>query len=309
MPQYAITENFGDLLDARFRKIYQKELDENINASMVPMLYGMKTSNRNYEKVSSIGGMSDVPDFDGNISYDSFGQLYDKEFSFPEKAMGFKVERKLFDDDLFGIMDKQPWQMAVSVARTREKAGAAVFNGAFIGTGGSDSLSLCNTAHPYSPDDATTQSNSGTSALSPAAVEATRRIGHTSIFNDRGELLLVNYDTILCAINNEETAWEIINSKGKVDTADNKVDTADNNRNFHYGRYKLAIWDRLTDSNNWFMIDSKLCSQYLLWWDRVKPEFNYDRDFDTLMAKWSVYMRYDADFADWKFIYGQNGSL
>jgi hypothetical protein len=132
-------------------------------------------------------------------------------------------------------------------------------------------------------------------------VEATRRIGHTSIFNDRGELMLMNYDTILCTVNNEEDAWEIINSTGKVNTANN-------NPNFHQGRYKLAVWDRLTDSNNWFMMDSKLCKMFILWWDRVKSEFKYDRDFDTLVAKWSIYMRYSAGWADWRPVYGHNVS-
>lgn len=296
-----IVENFGDLLDARFRKIYDKEFEENINESMVPMLFGMENSDRNYEIVSGLGGMQDVPTFDGTIQYDRITQLYDKTFTFPERAMGFKVSRQLYDDDLFGKMDNKPWQLAVSVARTREKSGAGIFNGAFTGTDGPDSLSLCNAAHPYSPDDATTQSNAGSTALSATAIEATRRIGHTSIFNDRGELANVRYDTIICAVNNEETAWEVINSTGKVETADN-------NRNFHQGRYDLAVWDRLTDTNNWFMIDSKLAKKFLLWWDRVKPEFNQDRDFDTFVAKWSVYMRYNVGWAAWQFVYGHNVS-
>jgi len=160
---------------------------------------------------------------------------------------------------------------------------------------------LCAADHPYSPDDPTTQSNAGSTAMSALAVEATRRIGHTSILNDRGELLSVNYDTILCTVNNEETAYEIINSKGKVDVADN-------NRNFSYGRYGLATWDRLTDSNNWFMLDSKLCKKFLLWWDRVKDGIKMDTDTDTLIAKWYVYERYVASFADWRPVYGHNVS-
>ena len=202
----ALTENFGDLLDARMRKIYDKEYEENIKESMISKLFGMKTSSRNYEIVSGIGAMSDYQDFDGSISYDSVEQLYDKTFTFPEKALGFKVERKLYDDDLFGKMDQKPWQMAVSRARTREKTGAAVFNGAFVGTDGADDQPLCSASHPYSPSDATTQSNAGSTALSATAVEATRRIGHNSIFNDRGELLSVNYDTILCTVNNERNS-------------------------------------------------------------------------------------------------------
>jgi len=301
MSSIAVNENFGDLLDARVRKIYDKEYEENVNESMIPMLFGMESSTRNYEIVSGIGGMQDLQDFDGQIAYDAPVQLYDKTFYFPEKALGMKVERKLYDDDLFGIMDRRPWQLAVSCARSREKEGASIFNGAFVGTDGPDSLPLCSASHPYSPSDATTQSNAGSTALSPTAVEATRRIGHTSIFNDRGELLSVNYDTILCTVNNEQTAYEIINSKGKVDTANN-------NRNFNYGRYNLATWDRLTDSNNWFMIDSKLAKMFLLWWDRVKDGIKMDRDTDSLVAKWYVYERYSAGWAAWQFIYGHNVS-
>ena len=299
LPTYAITENFGDLLDARVRKIYDQEYHEEIDESMIPMLFGMYTSDRNYEIVSGVGGMSDLEDFDGTLAYDTVGQLYDKTFSFPEKARGFKIERKLYDDDMFGIMDRRPWQMAVAAARTREKTGAGIFNSAFTGTTGPDSLSLCNTAHPYSPDDASTMSNKGTTALSTVSVEATRRLGHTDVFTDRGELLTVNYDTILCTVANEEKAWEIINSKGKVETANN-------NRNFHQGRYKLAVWDRLSDTNNWFFLDSKLCKKFLCWYDRVKNSLNYDRDFDTMFAKWSVYERYTAGHADWRGVYGHS---
>jgi len=295
----AITENFGDLLDPRFYKIFTKEYEENIKESMIPMIFGIKPTTKNYEMLSGVGALGDLDTFDGQVSYDTPSQLYDKTTYFPEKCLGMKVQRKLYDDDLFGIMDRRPWQLAVSTSRTDEKEGAAIFNNAFVGTGGGDSQPLCSSSHPYSPDDATTQDNSGTTALSAISIEATRRIAHQSIFNDRGELANINYDTILCTVSNEEAAWEVINSTGKTET-DN------NNRNFHYGRYKLAVWDRLTDSNNWFMLDSKLCKMFLIWWNRVKPEFNYDRDFETYSAKWSVYKRTNVDFYDWRLAYGHN---
>lgn len=292
----AITENFGDLLDPRFRKIFTTQYEENIKESMIPMLFNMETTSKNYEKVSGMGGLTDLQEFDGQVVYDTPSQLYDITTYFPEYVLGMKVQRKLYDDDLTGIMDRRPWQMGISVARTREKMAAGLLNDSFT-TAGGDGVALCSDSHPYSPDDATTQDNKGTTALSATAIEATRRLSHTSIFNDRGELANVNYDTIFCTVAKEEVAYEIINSRGKVDTADN-------NRNFHYGRYNLAVWDRLTNSNYWWMLDSKLAKLFFTWWDRVKPEFNYDRDFDTYVAKWSVYMRCNYDFAAWQPIYG-----
>jgi hypothetical protein len=299
MPSIHLSENFGDLLDARFSKIYDKEYAERINESMIPMLFGMKTSTRAYELMSGVGGLGDMQDFDGTIAYDGFSQLYDSTVTFPEKALGIKAERKLVDDELFGILDGRPWQLAVSVARTREKAGAAVFANAFTDASGADGVALCSASHPYSPDDATTQSNSGTSPLSATSVEATRRLGFTSVFNDRGQLMDVNYDLIICPVALEQAGYEIINSKGKVDTNEN-------NANFLEGRFKMAVWPRLTDSNNWFMADSKLMKQFILFWDRIKPEFAYDRDFDTLVAKWSVYARYNTQFTGWQPLYGHN---
>ena len=68
----------------------------------------------------------------------------------------------------------------------------------------------------------------------------------------------------------------------------------------------MAVWHRLTDASNWFMIDSVLIKKFLLWWDRVKGDFNYDRDFDTMVAKWSVYERYTAGHTAWQPIYGHN---
>jgi len=294
-----ISENFGDLLDARVRKIYGRELASSVNESMVPMIFGMESSTRAYEIVSGVGGMSTIPTFDGSITYDSIGQLYDKTFTFPEYAGGIKIEKKLYADDMFSIMDRRPWQLAHSTADTREDIGADIFNGAFVGTDGPDSLPLCSASHPYSPDDATVQSNAGSTAISAAAIEATRRIGRNAIYTDRGRLFAVNYDMILCTVNKEEIAWEVINSKGKVDTANN-------NRNFHEGRYKLAVWDKLTDSDNWFMLDSKLCKMFLLWWDRVKPGIKQDTDTDTLIAKWYEYFRCSAGWADWRMCYGHN---
>jgi len=293
----AISENFGDLLDPRFTKIYEKEFAENLKRDLQPLFNVVSVSKGADYRVSGIGGLSDVDTFDGSITYDSPSQLYDKTIDFPEKAKGIKVERKLYDDDLFGIMDQRPRGLADAVARTRLKAEAEIFNSSFTALDGGDGVALCSNSHPYSPDDATTQDNSGTTALTAVSVEATRRIGAAGIYTDRGELALIDYDTILHPVALEETVYEIINSSGKVETANN-------NANFNKGRYMGVVSSRLTDSTNWWMIDSRLAKQFLMWVDRVKPEFNYDRDFDTFVAKWSVYMRYGVGFGDWRWVYG-----
>jgi hypothetical protein len=304
----AITENFGDLIEPGLRKIFTDQY--NRMSEMSPTIFNVNTTDKPYEKDSSVGAFGDMPPFTGTVQYDEVYQGYDVKYEFAEFALGFKVERKLFDDDMYNIINRKPSGLSISAKRTKEKYGASVFNNAFTGTGtitvnglsiltNSETLSLCNTAHTSSAS-STTQGNYGTSALSPSAVEATRILGH-GIKDDRDNIISVNYDTIMVPRNLEETAWVIINTTGKVDSAEN-------NKNFHYGKYKLAVWDDLSDSNNWFMLDQAMSKMFLSWYTRIALEFNQDKSFDTYISKFSAYERYGWGWSDWRWLYGHKVS-
>lgn len=301
----ANSENFGDTLEPGLRAIFDNQYKE--LPQMVPTLFDMRTSTTSYEKDSSVGAFGDFSDFDaiGQIVYDDIAQGYDTKVEFKQWVSGFQVERKLYDDDLYGIINKKPRSLAISAVRTREKHGASVFNGAFTDAGtdnmsGMDGLSLCNSAHTSNGDGFTNISNTGTTALSATSIEATRRLMATWT-DDRGNTIIMNPDLLLVPRNLESTAWEIIATKGKVDSAEN-------NANFHYGKYKLAVWDRLSDSNNYFFIDSQMMKMCLAWYDRISLEFGQETSFDTFIAKYRAYMRYGMCWNDFRFIYGHNVS-
>jgi phage major head subunit gpT-like protein len=303
----AISEAFGDLLEPGLRKIFTEQYND--IPSLLGALYNMGSSSTSYEKDSSVGSFDDFPTFQGQISYDDVYQGYDVTYTPAEFAKGFKVERKIFDDDLYNIISKKSSGLARSAKRSREKYGAQLFNNAFSGTGtiivdgvtvlnNSEALSLCNASHTSTAPSVAVQSNTGTSALNATSVEATR-ILMAAFKGDRGERISVIPDMLLVPRNLEQTGYELIASKGKVDSAEN-------NENFLFGRYKLAVWDYLTDSNNWFMIDSKMMKDFLSWYDRVPLEFFQDKSFDTLIAKFAAYMRFSFGWSDWRFIYGHN---
>lgn len=291
----AIAEHFGDLLAPGFRKIFEDQF--NVIPSMLPDLFNMQTSDKPEEKDSAVGGFSDFNEFDGTISYDEAYQQYDKTYTPVEFCKGFKVQRKLFDDDLYNIMNKKPMGLSISARRTREKRGAAIFNNAFTDASiGGDGIALCASGHTSNTPSIATQTNSGTSALSATSVEAAR-IAMADFRDFEGEKISIIPDLLLVPRALEQTAWEIISSRGKVETANN-------NANFHFGKYKLGVWDYLTDANNWFMIDSTMKDMYLLWFDRIPLEMGRDKDFDTYLAKFSAYMRFSVGYSDWRWIYG-----
>jgi phage major head subunit gpT-like protein len=289
------SENFGYLLDPGLRKIF---MDEYMLPGLVAdQLYSKEKSSKAVEYDLGIGGMGDLEEFDGTIPYGDFHMQYRVSYTHKEWVKGIKIERKLVDDDLYNVINKRPQQLALVARRTREKHGASLFNNAFNTStfAGGDGLALCANAHT-AVGTTTTQDNSGTTALSTTAVEATRLL-MINYLDETDNLINVMPDTILVPPNLEETAWQIVKT-------DREVGTANNTMNFNMGKYKVLVWNFLTDTNNWFMIDSKYMKLFLKWFDRIPQEFNKDKDFDTYISKWSTYGRYSYGFSDWKWIYG-----
>lgn len=194
-------------------------------------------------------------------------------------------------------MSRYPRNLANSASRSREKLGAGIFGLAFTYTPtDGDAVSLCNASHPSNVAGVAVQSNRGTSALSATNVE-TVRIAMHNFRDDLGEKISVTPDTLIIPRDLEQTGWEIINSKGKVDTANN-------NANFHQGKYKLVVWDRLTDSTDWFFSDYSMQKEYLLWWNREPNQFFQDKDSNTMVAVYLGYYRVGTGWDDWRFIFG-----
>ena len=111
----------------------------------------------------------------------------------------------------------------------------------------------------------------------------------------------------------QETVDTITSSAQKVLLDQNiktkgEPETDHNNLNFHFGKYKLIVWNKLVSPYDWFAIDSTLMKQNLLWFDRVKVEFNQDTVFNTYESRYSAYMRYSYGWTDYKWVYGNNAT-
>ena len=293
------SEQFGYLLDPGLRKIFMDEFGQ--PDSTIDKLYGVEKSSKAVEYDLGIGGMGDLEEFNGTIGYDDFKQQYRVSYTHREWVKGIKIERKLVDDDQYNVINSRPKLLAMVARRTREKHGMSLFNNAFNTTvfAGGDGLSLCNDAHTF-VGTTDTQDNLLTAALSPTAVSSAR-LAMRDFQDDTGNLINVMGSTIIVPPELEQTAYEIINT-------DKQVNSANNNVNFLKGRYDVVVSDYLTDTDNWFMVDSKYMKMFLKWFDRTPVEFNKDKDFDTYISKWSVYNRYSYGFSDWRWILGNQVS-
>lgn len=269
--------------------------------SVIDQLFGMEKSMKAQEHDYGIGGLGDLEEFDGTIGYGDFSAQYKTSYTHKEYVKGIKIERKLVDDDLYSVINSRPQALGLSARRTREKHGASIFANAFNTSvfAGGDSLSLCNSSHTH-VGTSTTQSNTGTSALTPASLAAAR-LAMRSYLDETDNLISAKGDLLLVPPDLEDTANEIIGS-------DKEPYTADNTMNVNKNRFKIIVSDWLDDADNWFLIDSRYAKLFLKWFDRIPVEFNKDKDFETYISKWSVYARYSFGFSDWKWVYGNNVS-
>jgi hypothetical protein len=294
----AISEQWAELLEPGLRQIFEVATGELAAESKIPVLFNVQTSDKAQEHDLGVGSFGNWSEYKGAIEYDEPEQGWKTTYTHVEFARGFKVERKLVKDDQYNVINQRPQKLAVGAMRKREIDAASVFNNAFSSSYvGGDSVELCG-AHPYSPSNATTQANNGTTALSYDAVIATRKLMR-AYKDDRGELIPIMPDTLIVPPELEDTAWGILNSV-------NKPGTTDNDGNFVRSRnIRLEVWDYLTDANNWFMADNRLMKMFLNWFDSEPLEFAADPTSDyRLEARYRGYMRYSYGWSDWRWVYG-----
>jgi len=289
-------EHFGKLLEPGLREIFYEEYDQ--LPSMIPELFNQVNTDNPYEEDVSIGTLGEFPEFKGSVDYDRMYEGYKALYEFPEFAKGFRIERKMYDDDRYNVINKQPRGLALSANRRRESDAAKIFNNAHdTDYPGPDGKPLCATDHPSpAPDGPSERVNYDTKTLNHDNLQLIKNEMRQFV-DDRGGKISVVPDTLIVPIDLEEIAWELIESE-------KKIETAENNPNIHYGKYRLIVWDYLEHDDAWFLCDSRYMNIFLNWFDRVPLEFAMEEDFDTLVAKFRAYMRYAAGWSDWVFVFG-----
>ena len=119
--------------------------------------------------------------------------------------------------------------------------------------------------------------------------------------DDKGNLVGIRPDMLLVPPELERRATQLVSERALYEP-----DSAQFDVNMFAGRLRPVVWDRLTDANAWFLIDSRMMRQHLHFQWRIRPELANTTDFDSLLAKFRVYMRYGIGWDDWRWIYGQN---
>lgn len=303
---------FMRLLDDRIRIVYKDKYS--FLKSMIDRFFGVISSDKAWEEFFGIGAVPDIVPFNGKLEYftvapDFYTRIEPKEF-----AGAIAVERSLLDNDRYGVIKTRQEGLVDSEVRVREKYGVQPFAYAFSSAytfmaENEEGVSLCSSSHTTKADVSTSTGfdNSGTSALNKTNIAATRILMRQFRSNIGERCGNIEPDTIIVPDNLYAAACEALGydaDTGAVSALD--PDSANNKINSQYKRFTVVPHPLLDDydTNNWFMADSKLMKQYLLWINRIAPEIETTRDFETKQFKQSLYTVWGWGHTDWRWVYG-----
>jgi len=281
---------FPILLDERFREIEQEELAD--QTDMIPMLFTVVGSDRATERFGYVGELGDWGEFVGTLNYDALYEQYNVVATHRVYSQGLIMTRELHDDDLTGLFQGDMFRpMIRSGLNTRQVHAARVFNFAnsndlyfYTHSEGVALVSAAHTTRTPGVSTATGYSNLTTSALTPTSFSSAR-IQYRRLRNDRGKVINAEADELWCGLDVGPRAREIVGTPWGLDTNTRNV-------NPYYQSAKVMEWFQITDTNNWFLANSKLRKANLRWYDHTLPEFRQITDFETLQLKYGGYMRH-----------------
>ena len=296
------SQNFADLLDPVFRKIFFDAVGLKEYPAIVTKLFHEQTSTKGTEKDSGVVGFGYVPTVNENasITYDTPVQAFDYTYTHKVHALGYKISRILWDDDQHMTMRKYPQALGRSMRTTMEFDGANIFNRAetaayTYATG----KTLLASDHPNASSG--TQSNKLTTAADLSATSWKQaKIDIANITTSEGLPAMLTPKYLVLPTELDWDSQILFNSTLDPDSANNAINPASNDG------IERVIWKGyLTDPDAWFIVMDDHQFNWI-WRDRITHQNT--NDFDTDAAKFKIRARWSLGCSD-NPIYSVFGSM
>ena len=298
-----ISDNFGKLLAPGLRKIFFETYAE--VPEQFSKVYKVNTSKMAKETDYGLGAFGDWTERSNGldtVAYDTLSPGLERVYVHKAFTKGFMIERELYDDEQYRQINKFPAAMARAGRAFVEKEAAKTLNYGFLNAKAIfDGKPLFSNAHPL-VDSTGYGDNLATGALTDANLKIAMQKMRETV-DEAGNLINATPKKLVVPPALEFTAKEIVNSQLKSGTDYNDINTVK-------GALEVIVYDYIGEAAGgsdtvWFLIDPSLCELNFFW--RIKPEFKWDEDFDTFVAKYRGYMRFSYGVSDWRGIVGSLG--
>jgi len=274
---------------------------ENQNAE----IFETESSDRAFEEEVMLGGFANAsvkPEGQG-IVYDDAQETYTARYTNETVALAFSLTEEAVEDNLYDkISTRYTKALARSMANTKQVKGSNVLNNSTTATyTGGDGVVLLSAAHPTLSGN---QTNLLTTAadLNETSLEAAL-IQIADMKDERGLKIALRGMKLILPVNLQFVAERLLNSAGRVGTADNDINAIKSMGMVPQG---YVINNFLTDTDAWYVKTD--APNGLKHFNRAPIRTAMEGDFDTGNVRYKARERYSFGWSDWRGIFGTPGA-
>lgn len=290
-------QHWGKLLEPGLRKIFYDTYPE--KSEQFNKIFNVNKSKKAKEYDLLLGGFKPwaAKGEKESVVYQDPTGGYEIVYSHNTFSSGFKVTREMHDDEQYNVINKMPKELARSGRTKTENDVASVLNNGFDGVNHKiyDGQALFSDAHTLKGGG--TASNIITGALNDANLKLAIKCMHDAP-DETGNKIQYQPKRLIVPRALEFVAREIVGSERKTGTDFNDMNTLK-------GSLEVVVYDYLTSDTAWYIQDPDVSELNFFW--RVKPEFEWEKDFDTKESKYTGYMRYSYGASNFRGIVGSTG--
>ena len=269
-------------------------------------IYETETSDRSFEEETKLSGFSAAPvkNEGAAIEYDNAQEAFTARYTHETVAMGFSLTEEAIEDNLYDTLSARYTKaLARAMAYTKQVKAASILNNAFSSTNVyGDGVSLCSTAHPLVAGGTNSNRPTTASDLNETSLEAAViQIGQWT--DERGLLIAAQPTKLIIPSNLQFVATRLLETEGRVGTADNDLNAIRNNGAIPQG---YSINHYLTDTDAWFLMTD--VPNGLKHFVRTPMATSMDADFDTGNSRYKARERYSFGVSDPLGIFGSPGA-
>ena len=268
-------------------------------------IFETETSDRAFEEEVMLAGFSNAavkPEGQG-VQFDDAQETFTARYTNETIALAFAITEEAIEDNLYDrLASRYTKALARSMASTKNIKGAAVLNNAFDSNfAGGDGKELCATDHPTL---AGTLSNELTTAAELNETSLEQSLIDIAAFTDeRGLKIAAQGVRLIIPSALRFTADRLMNSAGRVGTADNDIN-AIRNMGMISGGY--VVNNYLTAAKKFFIKTD--VPNGLKHFNRSPIKTSMEGDFDTGNVRYKARERYVFGFSDPRGIFGSNAT-
>ena len=267
-------------------------------------IFESESSDRSFEEETKLSGFSAAPvkDEGSAIEYDNAQEAWTARYTHETIAMGFSVTEEAIEDNLYDSLSARYTKaLARAMAYTKQVKGATILNEAFSTTHG-DGVALCSTSHPLVSGGTNSNTPSTAADLNETSLEAAV-ISVAGWTDERGLLIAAKPRKLIIPPALQFVATRLLETEGRVGTADNDVNAIKNNGSVPQG---YSVNHYLTDTDAWFLMTD--VPNGLKHFTRAPMSTSMDADFDTGNSRYKARERYSFGVSDPLGVYGSPGA-